>query len=168
MTGRLVVPQAAMQTFAIVKPRATHYRPATCAEVECAAHLNGWTTLLLAGSDDLDFVRTQVCGGAVDGRRRHFTEEPAPDGMVRLTFPAGQPCFAAAEHVVDVERDPVFLVRPGDGRSNPISPTGARYASPELDVALARRGGRIHTRPEHWVEHSAETLDRVRSVRERG
>lgn len=168
MTGRAVVPQQAMQTFAIVKPRATHYRPATCAEVECAPHVNGWSTLLLAGSDDLAFVVTQVCAGLVDGHRRHFTQEPAPDGMVRLTFPAGQACFGTSQHTVDVERDPVFLVRPGDGRSNPVSATGSRYASPERDIALAQRAGRIHTRPEDWVDHSATVLDGVRTARERG
>ncbi len=168
MSGRFVVPQGAMQTFAIVKPRATHYRPASCAEVDCEPHRNGWATTLLAGSDDLDFVTTQVCGGLVDGHRRHYVREPAPDGMVRLVFAPGQPCFAVSSHTVDIERDPVFLVRPGDTRSNPVSSSGARYASPETDLALAPRAGRIHTRPEHWVEQSAETLDRVRTIRERG
>ena len=102
------------------------------------------------------------------GVRTGATTETAPDGFVRLTFPAGQPCFRASSHRVSVQRPPIFLVRPGDARSNPRDGMGRSYGDPVTSVRLARAGGRIHTRPEHWVEDSAETLDSVRTAREKG
>jgi len=161
------VPQSAMMTYGIVRPP-DHYRPASCAEVDCDAHAHGWVSTMLAGSDDLAFITGRVCRGDVDGHRRHYTAEPVEGGFVRLTFPAGQECFATRSHRVPVERPPIFLVRPGDARSNPVDPLGRRYGDPLHSVRLARSRGRIHTRPEDWVEDSAETLDRVRSVREKG
>ncbi len=61
--------------------------------------------------------------------------------MVTFTFPAGQQCFRASEHVVPLERDPLFNVR---------------------ENGLTRR----HTRPELWTEDFSEHLDRVRKIRE--
>jgi len=159
VTLRQPVPQHAMTTYGIVRPP-DHWRAATCAEVDCVPHAHGWTSLLPAGSDDLAFITGRVCRGDVDGHRRHYTAEPTPDGFVRLTFPAGQPCFAVTRHRVSVQRPPVFLVRPGDARSNP-------RGDPLVSVRLARSRGRIHARPEDWVEDSAETLDSVRTVREK-
>lgn len=143
------VPAGAFQTFGVSAPIETHYRPATCAEVECEARANGWTTLMAAGSDELAFLTGAVCAGTVDGHRRHYTAEPAGDGFVRLTFPAGQPCFKASVHRVPLERPAIFTVRSGD-------------------IARAAGAARVHTRPEHWVEEFTETLDGVRTIRERG
>ena len=161
------VPQRMMKTYGIVRPP-DHFRPATCAEVDCEAYTHGWVSTMLAGSDDLAFLTQRVCRGDVDGWHRHFTTELAPDGFVRLTFPPGQPCFRVSSHRVSVERPPIFLVRPGDARSNPRDRSGRPFGDPVTSVRLAQAQGRIHTRPEHWVEDSAETLDRVRSAREKG
>lgn len=164
---RAPVPASAMQTFGIVRPP-DHFRPASCAEVECEQHANGWETLLLAGSDDLAFVTKRVARGDVDGLHRHYTAEQAEGGFVRLRFPAGNPCFRASSHRISVERPPIYLVRPGDARSNRRDGLGRPYGDPLHSLHLATTRGRIHTRPEHWVEHSAETLDSVRTIRERG
>lgn len=167
MTLRGPVPQHAMTTYGIVRPP-DHFRPATCAEVDCQPHAHGWTTILVAGSDDLAFITSRVCAGDVDGHRRRYTVEAAEDGFVRLTFPAGQRCFAAARHRVSVQRPPIYLVRPGDSRSNPRDATSRSYGDPLASLRMAQRRGHIYARPEQWVEDSAETLDRVRTVREKG
>lgn len=149
------VPQRAMRSFGIVKPTDTHSVRASCELVECLNYLNGWAT-------EVD-ERTELGGRQAAYVRssagRSFTEERTPEGLTRFTFRSGQPCFA--EHRVEVERPPIFLVRPGDRRANVLG-------LPEVDLALARRAGRIHTRPEFWVEECAETLDSVRTVREKG
>ena len=38
------LPAHAMKTYQIYSPISTHYRPATCAEVQCAAYEHGWRT----------------------------------------------------------------------------------------------------------------------------
>lgn len=149
------VPGGMMKTFGIAKPRATHWVTASCERVECLNYLNGWVT-------EVD-ERTELGGSQAHYVRsssgRSFVEERTPDGLTRFTFRAGQPCFA--EHRVEVEREPIFLVRPGDRRHNVLG-------LPGVDLRLAERAGRIHTRPEFWVEECAETLDSVRTVREKG
>ena len=143
------VPQRMMKTYGIVRPP-DHFRPATCAEVDCEAYTHGWVSTMLAGSDDLAFLTQRVCRGDVDGWHRHFTTELAPDGFVRLTFPPGQPCFRASSHRISVERPPIFLVRSGDWRGNP----GGQH--------------RVHTRPEHWVEDFAEHQQGLADALQRG
>lgn len=145
---RAELPARAFRTFAIDAPLATHYRAATCVEVACEALTNGWVSTMLAGSDDLAFLE-RVCRGEVDGHRRHYVSEPVEGGFVRLTFPAGQVCFAAAMHRVPLERPAIFSVRAGD-------------------IGRAVERPTVHARPEHWVEQLAETLDGVRHNREKG
>jgi hypothetical protein len=144
-----VGPVTAYKSYEIAAPRATHSRPATCAEVNCGAHIHGWATSLVPGSDDERFLR-RVCRGEVDAHRRHFTEHPQPDGFVRFVFPPGQTCFAIRSHRLPVGRPEIFVVRDGDWRGNP---TGTR---------------RTHTRPEHWVEDFAEHQQRISDLRARG
>lgn len=132
---RLHLPPAAMQTYAAVAPLASHWRPASCEEVDCQAWRNGWVTRVPAGSELAEEARS------LRGTY-HFTET-REGGEAVFTFPPGQPCFRAGEHRVPLERDPVFLVRAGV----PGIPLGTR---------------RVHTRPEHWVEDMQESLDRTR------
>lgn len=138
------LPAGAYQTFEISAPRNTHFRRATCAEVECPATVNGWVTVL-------DETSEQQAAAAYYIRKqsgRHFTEERNATGLTVFTFTAGQPCFDSGKHHVRVERQEHFLVRPGDFR------------------ALGRP--RQHTRPEFWVEEFAEHQDQLARRIERG
>ena len=143
------LPVGLVKTYGIRAPRSTHTRAGTCAEVDCEPHRNGWATTLLAGSDDVAFVE-RVCRGDVDGHRRQYTAEPVEGGFVRLTFPPGQVCFRVSSHRVPLERPPIFEVRGGDHRGNPV---GDR---------------RVHTRPEDWVDDFATHQDRLAGQIERG
>lgn len=121
-----------MKTYEIRAPKSTHFRPASCEEVECQAHARGWRTLVDVntelGARQAFYIR-KTAG-------RAYSEEAQPGGRVVFTFLAGQKCFR--EHVVPTDRPPLFIVREGDWRGNP------RQIEP-----------RIHTRPEDWVDEFA-------------
>lgn len=130
-------------TWAIAAPPATHWRPATCAEVDCAAHRDGWSTTVdagtLAGVEAVDWIRHQ------SGRR--FRAERLPGSLVRFTFEAGQKCFGWRKHMAPVGRPEVFLRIPGHHSRY----TGDRF---------------VHTRPEHWRdefgEHQLKLADAIK------
>lgn len=108
------LPVTAMQTHAILAPPATHWRPATCAEVECKHYEHGWT-LRTAGLPDAMVMAARHSG-------RNYTEVPAEEGGSVLTFKPGQPCFRASEHRIRLEREPLYVKRNGDWRGSPDGP----------------------------------------------
>lgn len=137
----MIIPQLPSQhfkTYEIVAPLQTHFRKATCAEVECAAYVNGWVTRVPVGSQAEQYIRS---GGS--GRR--FTETTTIDSAEReFVFEPGQQCFASDKHRVPLEREPLYIARGGDARGNPM------------------RERRVHTRASDWQEDFAGHLDRVR------
>lgn len=136
-------PVWAYKTYLLKAPLTTHWRKATCAEVECEAFRKGWTSRVPGDSPQAQYIR------AMSGRT--FTEHPAVDydtaigqdvplvGLTDFKFDPGQQAFASEEHAhkIPLERDPLFIVRDGDHRGNP---TGFR---------------RRHTSADHWVEDFA-------------
>ncbi len=136
-------PVEAYKTYAIKAPIPTHWRAASCAEVECSHYANGWRTIVPATSDHADLIRSGRTG-------RAFTEKPAGAGLTEFVFPAGQACFRASQHKVPLERPPLYIVRGGDWRGNP---TGQH---------------RTHQRPEHWVEDFGEHQQGLADRRARG
>lgn len=103
-------PQA-YKTFQIVQPLATHFRPATCAEVDCPAHTSGWKSVIDESTDlgkqQAHYIRN------VAGRR--YTEGRAA-AITTFTFEAGQQCFRP--HQTPLERDPIHIVKDGDWRAS--------------------------------------------------
>ena len=130
----------AYRTFQILAPVSTHFRKATCAEVNCPEYLNGWRTIVPAGSDHADLIRS------LKGRY-HFTEQALP-GLAEFTFPAGQACFQAVNHRIRVERDERFIIRGGDRRA---------------------AAGRVHeVSSASWVDGFGENQERLRALEQRG
>lgn len=90
-------------------PAATHWRKATCAEVDCEQYLNGWRTIVPAGSDS-DLWLEHHSG-------RHFIRNvvPQPDGarLAEYVFAPGQQCFRgqAGEHKLPLHRPPILTHR---------------------------------------------------------
>jgi hypothetical protein len=105
------LPAEAFKTYQIVAPISTHFRKATCEEAQCRGYTLGWKTKLLPDSGQARYIRSS------SGRR--FTEERNADGTVTFTFPPGQMCFRASEHLVSLEREPLYVVKGGDFRGNP-------------------------------------------------
>jgi hypothetical protein len=141
------VPVQAMQTYSLIRPAGDpgYWQPTTCEQVECAPYLHGWRTTIdeatRLGQQQGHYIRRES--------GRSFTEH-REGGLTVFTFAAGQWCFASNTHRRAVEREPLYVVRGGDHRGNPLN----------------RR--RIHDRPAHWVEDFAENQDRILTVRERG
>ncbi len=139
------LPAAAMKTYQIAAPLATHWRKATCAEVDCPAFLHGWQTVCdestELGQRQADYIRH-------DKTRKH-AEQRAEGGLTVFVFGAGQNCFRP--HQVPSGRPERFLVTGGDFRGNPLG------IPP-----------REHVRPDDWVDDMAETLDEIRTRHERG
>lgn len=125
----LMAPQA-YKTYAVVQPLATHWRPATCAEVDCPHYLNGWRTRIETLTPEL--LRAARNSG------RHYTVRQIAAGESYLVFQAGQPCFAASEHRKQIGRPPLYVVRDGDYRGNP---RGTK--------------ARVHVSPDNWLDDFA-------------
>jgi hypothetical protein len=120
----------AYKTYGIRMPLTTHWRKATCAEVECPDHTHGWRVRVENLTPDL--VHTaRTCG-------RRFRELSVAEGETYLVFEAGQPCFRASDHRVRVERPELYVVRDGDWRGNP------RHTTPT-----------VHSGPDSWVDDFA-------------
>jgi hypothetical protein len=133
----------AFKTYAIVAPKQTHTRAATCREVECAAWQHGFATTV-----DLSTDLGQRQAAYLEAKSgRAFTTETA--GTLRTyTFTAGQACFTA--HRITLEREPLYVVKDGDYRGNP-------------------RGTRPATRrAEDWVDDFATHQQRIHDALERG
>jgi hypothetical protein len=121
----------AYKTYAMVSPLSTHFRPATCAEVDCPHYVNGWRVHLEALTPDLQQAARK------SGRK--YREQQVAPGETYLVFEAGQACFKAGQHRARIDRPPLYIVRDGDHRGNP---RGTK--------------ARLHQRAEHWVEEFAE------------
>jgi hypothetical protein len=141
---RLVqAPVQQMRTFQLAQPIKTHFRKATCKEVDCPNYANGWSM----GFDLTDPERAKAARWIRDHSGRTMSAVVA-EGKVTLTFPAGQECFTT--HRVPLERDPFMVVRAGDFRGNP---TGWRMR---------------HTSAESFADQWSDDLDKLKTKRERG
>lgn len=138
------LPAHAYQSYALVSPISTHFRPGTCEEAGCEPHRHGWRTVVdeatELGQRQAHYIRRES--------RRRFREERDTAGLTVFTFEAGQACFTAAngsydpkvaQHKVRVDREEFYFRRPGDWRGNP---TGERPYR--------------HTRADFWAEDFAE------------
>ena len=85
-----------------VSPIETHFREATCREVNCRAWLEGWETIVPDPSEPSEFIRA----GKLKPARRYIERSSTP-GMVTFKFFPEQKCFR--QHKMRLERDPFFL-----------------------------------------------------------
>ncbi len=136
------LPVTAMQTYAVSAPAATHWREATCREVDCPMHLNGWQTLV----DERTALGRAQAGYIRHKSVRSFSEARDAAGLTVFTFPAGQTCFR--QHRVRVEREEIFIKFPGDHRG--------------------RTGEARVLRPQDWVDDFAEHQEKLADRLERG
>lgn len=118
------LPVAAFRTYGIAAPPSTHWRPAGCAEVDCPAHANGWTTTVdertELGARQAAYIRVKA--------GRAFRECRDEAGLTVFTFLAGQSCFAS--HRKRLDRPELYVVRDGDWRGNPTG-WSRRHSGPD-------------------------------------
>lgn len=124
-----LLPASAKKTYSIKSPQATHWRKASCTEVECQGQEHGWVSLIdertELGQRQAHYIRK------LSGRR--FREE-TENGLTSFTFEPGQTCFT--EHEVPLGKPELYVVRRGDATHD-----------------LGER--RLHQRAEDWVEDFA-------------
>lgn len=137
------MPAGAYQTYEATAPLTTHWRPATCAEVECRAYMQGWHSDVPPGSADEKRITDSYRPG-------EYRLERTPEGFHRYYFPAGSTCFRAVHHKLPLERPALFTVRSGDWRGNPDGNV------------------RQFTKPEDWVDHFAHHQDGISKLVNRG
>lgn len=145
-TGMRIAPRmapTAYRSFDVYAPRETHYRKASCREVECQHHLAGWSSTF-----DVNTPEGRKWANAIARSGRKYTVTEV-DGTTTFRFPAGQSCFQAP-HMVPTGRPEIFVVRDGDWRGNP--------------TGRADKG----VRPLEFVERMAENLDNLNDAIRRG
>lgn len=129
-------PPQSYKTYALFQPVKTHFRTGTCQEAECSAYTNGWKTIVDVstnlGQKQANYIRLH------SGRKFTFTQDGT---LVTFAFASGQQCFR--EHKVSLQREPVFKIKGGDWRGNPLSvPTQI-------------------VKPQSWVDDFGENQEKI-------
>ena len=136
-------PPGAYKTYQVLQPRSTHTRPATCQEVSCPNYAHGWRTIVDVSTElgrrQANYIRLH------SGRSFTYTEAGT---MVTFMFAMGQKCFA--EHRVSLERNPIYRIKGGDWRGNPL---GIRP---------------VNLRGDSWVDDFGENQIKVKERVEKG
>lgn len=139
------MPVQAYKTYGMSMPLPTHWRPATCEEVDCEAYRYGWVSTFDL-STDLGQKQYDYCR---QDKTRSCSMQRASLTLVKFVYPPGNRCFRAGDHRLPMERPAVFTVRGGDWRGVTTS-------------------ARVHKRAEDWIEDFAEHQDRLATQLERG
>jgi len=138
------LPAAAVKTYQVLAPEVSHWKPATCREVECPNYMHGWRVRVESLTD------RQLHAVIHSGRK--FVRMDMAEGTTYLVFEPGQECFRSHEHRLPIGRPGLYIVRDGaPWRGNP------RGTEP-----------RIHTKPDYWVEDFAEHQQRLYDRWKRG
>lgn len=141
------MPASAYQTYRVLAPIKTHWRSATCEEVDCDSFIHGWKTVV---DESTDLGQKQAYYIRHD-KERKAVETRLSDGLAEFLFPPGQECFLRKQHKLRIGHLSHFVVDGGDYRGNPL-------ATPRV----------VHTKPEFWVEDMQETFDEVNERIKRG
>jgi hypothetical protein len=133
--------------FNVRSPLATHWREASCEEIDCESYRTGWRLRYDTLPPDMQYAATH------SGRRyTEITVDFDPDTQqfynppaTFLVFEAGQPCFRSRQHRVPTGRPEVYVAR------NDM--TGERV---------------LHTSPQNWVDHCGEHVESIVDIMKRG
>lgn len=139
--------QPAMQsgqykTYEIDAPLRTHFRRATCVEINCLQYIHGWRIRIEGLSPEMIFTATH------SGRK--WVRESLSETETWLVFEPGQQCFRDSTHRIRIERPEIYVVRGGDFRGNPRG-----------EIV-------IHNDPMDWVDDFANHQDRLAHAHEQG
>lgn len=136
------LPAQAFKSYGVRYPLATHWRDATCQEVECPAYRLGW--------DSVVDVSTELGQAQFDylfhDKSRSFTTEKVGGTLVRFHYPPGNTPFKGPEHAhrVKADRPPLMVVTGGDWRGNPRG-----------DATV------VHKNAEEWADDFSTHQDRL-------
>jgi hypothetical protein len=149
---RALGPTQAYKTYAVKSPLNSHYRKATCQEINCHSYLNGWYFF----KDALD---ERLLYAATHSGRKYIEKYMDEGGMLLgdkvvqgtyLVYPAGQTCFKIDSHVISLQRPELYFVGRGDYRS------------------FNTRNAKQHTSPANFVDDWTTHMDYLNTRAERG
>jgi hypothetical protein len=116
------------KTYNWSAPLETHWRRATCEEVDCEQMKYGFVTTVdfstELGQKQLHYLTQE------DKDRRYSMQRTGPF-EVKLIYGPGNPCMKRAEHRVPIGRPPLFVVTGGDWRGNPLGTRPLKHKSAE-------------------------------------
>lgn len=101
--------------YVMSRPLSTHWRRASCAEVECEQWQRGWVVVLDPAAPAYAELRRAI---DASGRRYRITTTDAvneergmvlPPGLEAAVFDGGQTCFR--EHLLPLDREPLYIHR---------------------------------------------------------
>tara|TARA_R100000501_G_C2566923_1_gene75347 strand:+ start:338 stop:715 length:378 start_codon:yes stop_codon:yes gene_type:complete len=102
--------------YSIKAPLSTHWREATCEEVDCRKNIMGWEThcniSTQLGRDQVAYIRAGKSG-------RRYTERKDVEEIVIFSFGPGQQCFTS--HTKKIEEKGHLLLREAGGQRQVIS-----------------------------------------------
>jgi hypothetical protein len=141
----------AYQTYSITAQQ-DRYVVQACKDAGCSYWREGWESPVDERTEQgrmWAFMIRKQSG-------RSFRELQRADGFTVFRFDPYQRCFQ--EHRTKAD---LFIARIGDWRGNPLG-------DPDRELALARQAGRVHTRPQDWVEDCMEHEGRLADERAKG
>lgn len=150
-----VGPTQAYKTFAVRSPLSTHYRRATCEEIDCPDYLHGWYLKIEGTPEDLLYTarnsgRKYTIGEVLIELKDDEDNVVSTEIFKAFIFEAGQACFRASTHVKSLERPEFFFAGRGDHRSFSI------------------RKAQQFERPDQFVESFEDHLARIRHALQQG
>lgn len=136
------------RTYSVEAPP-WHWKPAGCAEADCANRRHGWRIHVqtVAGLANGDLLLRDI---KASGKRYRVVDEGP--GKTYWEFEAGQTCFDGdlMRHKIRIGRPELFLVKGGDWRGNPRG---------EQTQILT---------PENWVDSIQNLRDKLMTRHARG
>lgn len=127
------------QRFGMAEPLSTHWRKATCDEVDCRAYTDGWETIVGADSEQADYIRHRS--------GRAYQETRTADGLARFRFAPEQRCFSSWQHRIKVGRPEIWTHTSalGERRVHKRGTDWMEHIHQEIDpvIDLAKREGVI-------------------------
>ena len=129
------------ETYAVRSPLRTHYRKATCQEVQCPAYTNGWHYRI-------EHLTPELLYAALHSGRK-YRQVDVTEGESYLVFEPGQICFDYKTHYLPLERPEFYFV--GRGRGSTFSHRrAAQYTA------------------QNWVDKFAEKLSSLQDEIKKG
>tara|TARA_R100000808_G_C2124537_1_gene135030 strand:+ start:229 stop:621 length:393 start_codon:yes stop_codon:yes gene_type:complete len=98
---------ARQTTYRAIKPIATHFRQATCQEVNCLNYTRGWKTILPVNHEGINWIR--------QSNYRYNEVTDLDNNMVEFIFEAGQNCFKQSKHVISLDKPAIFAIQDANG-----------------------------------------------------
>jgi len=136
------LPAAAVKTYQLLMPPATHFRPARCEEVDCSLYKHGF---MIKVDETTDLGQAQASYLRKESGREAVMLHEA--GLLVFSFPPGTQCFN--QHQVPLEREPIPLVRGGDWRGDPRGdPVKRHHSLEDWTEDFATHQQKIHDRIE--------------------